>query len=251
LTYLIRGHALAYHAIHDIQPDAIAGCALYYRGFFPKKNWFPPDHWVTGMLKRNFNDLFADAIRDGRVKFTIFNTLVREAIGTQDFIGLQYYSSDEVSFNLLKPGELFATRDYPKDAPVSPTGFIADVPQGMAQALKWAHQFRLPIYVTENGVEDAEDKMRPAYLLRHLREVWLSANFNWQVKGYFHWSQVDNFEWERGWSQRFGLWGLDPKTQKRTRRRSAELYGAICKENGISSETVRRLVPNVFSEIFP
>lgn len=251
LSNLIRGHALAYHAIHNLQPEAKVGYALYYRGFFPKRDWFPPDHWVTNMLKRNVNDLFANAIRDGRIKFTIFKTLVREAIGTQDFIGLQYYSSDEVSFNLMKPGELFAKREYPKGAPVSPTGFIADVPQGMAQALKWAHQFRLPIYVTENGVEDSDDNMRPAYLLRHLREVWLAANFNWQVKGYFHWSQVDNFEWERGWSQRFGLWGIDPKTQERTRRKSADVYAAICKENGISSETVCRLVPEVFHELFP
>jgi len=69
--------------------------------------------------------------------------------------------------------------------------------------------------------------------------------------GYFHWSQVDNFEWERGWSQRFGLWGIDPQTQLRTRRRSADLYAAICKENGISSEAVNRLAPEAFDDLFP
>jgi beta-glucosidase len=71
------------------------------------------------------------------------------------------------------------------------------------------------------------------------------------VKGYFHWSQVDNFEWERGWSQRFGLWELDITTQKRTRRRSADLYASICRENGISSIAISKYAPEVFDILFP
>ena len=121
----------------------------------------------------------------------------------------------------------------------------------MASALKWAHQFKLPIYITENGVEDSVDAMRPSYTLQHLHEIWRVANFNWNIKGYFHWSQIDNFEWERGWTQRFGLWGLDVDTQERIRRPSVDLYAAICKENAISSETVRKYAPQVFEKLFP
>jgi beta-glucosidase len=62
---------------------------------------------------------------------------------------------------------------------------------------------------------------------------------------------VDNFEWERGWSQRFGLWGLERETQKRIRRKSVDLYAAICKENGISSEIVRTYTPEIFDKLFP
>ena len=51
--------------------------------------------------------------------------------------------------------------------------------------------------------------------------MWHAVNFNWPIKAYFHWSLVDNFEWERGWTQRFGLWALDIETQKRTKRPSA------------------------------
>jgi beta-glucosidase len=134
---------------------------------------------------------------------------------------------------------------------VSETGFIANRPEGMREALKWAHAFNLPIYITENGVEDSTDTMRPAYLLEHLREVWKAANSNWRVKGYFHWSQVDNFEWERGWSQRFGLWDINPETQVRTRRRSADLYAVICKENGICTEMVMRYAPESLQYLFP
>ena len=63
------------------------------------------------------------------------------------------------------------------------------------------------------------------------------------MKGYYHWSLVDNFEWERGWTQRFGLWGLDPATQERSERPSARLYAEICRENGITSGMIRALRP--------
>jgi len=77
------------------------------------------------------------------------------------------------------------------------------------------------------------------------------VSFNIPIKGYFHWSLVDNFEWERGWSQRFGLWGIDPVTQIRTRRKSAELYSEICRTNAITSEAVEKFAPEVYDLIYP
>jgi len=251
LCNLIRAHARAYHAIHEIQRDALVAYALYFRGFFPSREWFYPDTAITRTLSRNLNELFSSAIRNGKVRFVLFQTLIKEAIGTQDYIALQYYSSDLVSFSFSKPKELFSRREYPKDVAMSETGFIANVPEGMYQALKWARQFNLPIYITENGVEDSTDNLRPAYLALHLHQVWRATNFNWQVKGYFHWTQVDNFEWERGWTQRFGLWGLDLDTRQRIHRPSADMYAAICKENGLSSQTVRQFAPFVVDTLFP
>ena len=128
---------------------------------------------------------------------------------------------------------------------------MANYPQGMFAAIRWGLKFKLPIIITENGVEDAEDGMRPRYLIQHLHQVWRAVNFNYPVKGYFHWSLVDNFEWERGWTQRFGLWELDVETQARRKRPSAGLYAEICQENGISSEMVARYAPEIFEKLFP
>jgi len=251
LSNLVKGHAAAYHAIHDIQPDAKVGIAKQYRAMAPSRPWYPPDRWITRFSSSSFNDAFMGPIIDGQFKFSFKKENIPQAIGTQDFIGINYYSQDQIRFKPLAFDAVFQERHYRPDAKLSGTGFIASVPDGMHAALKWAHQFNLPIYITENGVEDAQDIMRPAYLLEHLRKVWGAANSNWQVKGYFHWSQVDNFEWERGWSQRFGLWGIDPETQERTHTKSAELYGAICKENGISSQTVRKYAPDLLEKLFP
>jgi beta-glucosidase len=105
--------------------------------------------------------------------------------------------------------------------------------------------------ITENGVDDEEDRLRPQYLVEHLHALWRGINGNYPVEGYFHWTLVDNFEWERGWTQHFGLWGLDRETQARVRRPSADLYAEICRTNGISSDAVERYAPDALPRLFP
>jgi beta-glucosidase len=248
---IIRAHAAAYHLIHKIQPQASVGISTNYRGFLPAKPWFPPDAWAASLQSRLFNDLFPSALRDGVLRFPIAVKRIPQAKNTQDFIGLNYYTCDHVSFNLLKGAEMFGRRFYPPDADLSDSGFIANEPEGLFTALKWALQFKKPIIITENGVEDADDHLRPRYLLQHLHQLWRGVNFNWPVKGYFHWTLVDNFEWERGWTQRFGLWELDTETQARRKRPSADLYAQICRENCISSDMVSHYAPEIYSLIFP
>lgn len=248
---LIKGHAAAYKIIHELQPDAQAGIATNYRSLTPARAWLPLDRIPASAQNHLFNKAFNDCLETGKLNLLLKKISIPEAAQTQDFIGLNYYSRDLVAFDLRKPGEFFGKRFYPKDAEISPTGFIANVPDGMWDGLKWAHSYKLPIIITENGVEDNTDSLRPRYTIEHLHKVWSAVNFNWRVKGYFHWSLVDNFEWERGWTQRFGLWGLDLDTQKRIRRKSVDVYEAVCKENGISSAMVAKYAPEIFDRLFP
>jgi beta-glucosidase len=250
MVNLVRGHAAAYHTIHKQQPYSRAGMAVMYRGFSPAKPWFPLDSVATFMLSRHFNDFFPHAISNGVARLPLGSQRIPEAKGTQDYFGLNYYTSEHVSFTLDRR-QAFTRRVLPAGTQLSHTSFIANVPEGMFEALKWALQFKVPIIVTENGVDDPDDRLRPRYLVEHLHQVWRAVNFNWPVKGYFHWTLVDNFEWERGWTQRFGLWELDIETQARHKRPSADLYAEICQENGISSETVARYAPEIFDKMFP
>jgi len=248
---LLRAHTSAYSIIHELQPAAQVGYAKNYRAFEPARAWFPPDIWITRFTSQSFNDAFSDALETGIFRFALKSEKIPGAIGTQDFVGINYYTLDKVVFKPFAFRDIFHRRYFPQECELSETKFIANVPRGMQAALQWAHKFRIPIYITENGVEDSTDAMRPAYLLQHLHEVWRAANFNWNVKGYYHWSQVDNFEWERGWTQRFGLWGLDVASQRRIRRGSVDLYASICKQNAISSDVVRKHAPHVFANLFP
>jgi beta-glucosidase len=248
---MARGHSLAYRTIHNIQPEARVGVAINYRGFQPSKPSFPPDRVAAGLQSSLFNDLFPKILSDGVMRLPIGRKRIPEAKGTQDYLGINYYTKDLVSFNLSKPKEMFGRRYYEEGADLSDTGFIANKPEGMFEALKWGRQFNVPMIVTENGVEDADDDLRPRYLFQHIHQMWRAVNFNWPVKGYFLWTLVDNFEWERGWTQRFGLWELDVETQARRKRPSADMYAEICRENGLTSDMAARYAPEIKEQIFP
>ncbi len=250
MQHMIQAHARAYTTIHDLQPESRVGIAHHYRGFKPA-TWLPTDRWIANIYHTLFNDLIPRALKDGVVNTIIKKEQFEDAIGTQDFFGLNYYTTEQVRFDLLARKDLFSKRTYPEGAALSETGFIANMPGGMMDSVGWAASYGLPIIITENGVEDSQDSLRSRYLVEHLHALWGAMNTDAVVEGYFHWSLVDNFEWERGWTQRFGLWGLDRETQARIRRPSVNLYAEICRINGISADLVEEFAPESMERLFP
>jgi beta-glucosidase len=248
---LMRGHALAYHAIHSMQQDAKVGFSIHHAPLHPAHKWSPLDRIYSRFFNWNWNDAFPRTTQTGVFRFFFSLTRIPEAKQSMDFLGVNYYNRQFVSFTPRNKDTLFARIDPAKDAQPSRSRNFANDPAGMFETMKWARDFGLPIYITENGIEDEEDILRPRMLVENLHQVWRAANFNWNIKGYFHWSLVDNFEWLAGWTERFGLWGLDIHTQERVKRKSAEIYEAICKENGITSAMVQEFVPESFNILFP
>jgi len=110
--------------------------------------------------------------------------------------------------------------------------------------------FGKPIYVTENGVADAQDRLRPWVIARAIKGAHDALSDEIDVRGDFHWSLVDNFEWADGWTMRFGLVELDVATQARTLRRSAALYRSIAQANALTREMVAQYTPDALEEIF-
>lgn len=173
-----------------------------------------------------------------------------QARGTHDFLGVNYYTEDVVAFS-SKANEAFGHHYFPKDAEISPNGLIANRPEGFYGALRWAADFGVPVIVTENGVEDGADQLRSRYVAQHIHRLWRAVDAGVPIEGYFHWSLIDNFEWERGWTQRFGLWELDIETQRRRKRRSGQFYEQICQTNSLSADAVSTFAPGVLEKIFP
>ena len=249
LQNMIKAHVMAYHTIHSLQPEAKVGFTIQYTPMQPRASWSPLDNLFVKIFGWAWNDSFAQTIRSGVFRFLNKKASLPEAINTMDYMGVNYYFIQQLFFSLRSP--MFVDRRFPLGTELSPSGDFGNTPQGIFLALKWARSFDLPIYITENGIEDAADNLRPRYLIQHLHQTWRAVNFCWKIKGYFHWSLVDNFEWQAGWSQRFGLYGLDLATQKRARTTSAEIYSSICKENGITSDLVQKYTPEIYEKIFP
>jgi len=88
----------------------------------------------------------------------------------------------------------------------------------------------VPIIITENGIADSLDNRRGMFIKQSLYAVSKAIKDGYDVRGYFYWSLMDNFEWNLGFSKRFGLYKVDYKTLNRTLRKSAQEYINIIRE---------------------
>jgi beta-galactosidase len=103
-------------------------------------------------------------------------------------------------------------------------------PEGILESLNAMKKYGRPLYMTENGVADERDVLRPSFMIEHLKVLERAINEEKiDVRGYFHWSLTDNYEWARGFGPKFGLCSVDPNTKSRKSRKSAEIYKKIIK----------------------
>lgn len=159
-----------------------------------------------------------------------------------DFLGVNYYTRSVTRFDAAAwPLQAAAVRQ--PGATYSEMGWEV-YPRGLTDTLRWVKdQYGpVPLYVTENGAafhdpptvegERLEDPLRVEYLRSHLRAVQAALESQVDIRGYFAWSLLDNFEWALGYSKRFGIVHVDFGSQRRTRKASADFYSQVIATNG-------------------
>ena len=164
---------------------------------------------------------------------------IREKI---DFLGVNYYTRNIVRHAPAAPF-LRALEVRQRDRTHTTTGWEV-YPQGLTDTLLWVRKTYgdVPLYVTENGAafydpptvegDTLEDPLRVDYLRRHLLAVRRALGEGVDLRGYFVWSLLDNFEWSHGFSKRFGIVHVDYETQRRTPKASARFYTEIIRTRG-------------------
>lgn len=239
--HLLRAHAAAYRAVHEAQPHARVGTAHNIRLLDPVP---PPaplagrlDRWAADANSWGFNWFWLNVLSGQERPAVMRIGRVGECAGTLDFVGVNYYTRDRVRFHPLRPRDGFLESLRAPGAVVGDHEYGEVYPDGLRRALLEAwRRYRRPIYVTENGLPDGDDDLRPSFLCDHLAAVAAALDQGVPVRGYYHWSLIDNFEWADGWRMKFGLLALDPATQRRAERRSARLYAEICRSGALPEE---------------
>ncbi len=150
-----------------------------------------------------------------------------------DFLGINYYFRVRLKKEKgsLKPVVEEVTE---QERELSDMGWMI-YPHGIFDVLMDFKDFNLPIYITENGIATTDDAKRSKFLIDHLTEIHHAISAGCDVRGYFHWSLLDNFEWDKAFGPKFGLVDVNFKTLERTPKPSFDTYKEICKENGLSS----------------
>jgi beta-glucosidase len=109
-----------------------------------------------------------------------------------------------------------------------------DAPSALKNMVEYSHKRTgLPVFVTENGIDTADDRDRAWYIPQALSGLHEAMDNGVPVIGYLHWSLLDNFEWQRGYGPRYGLASVDRNTFRRTLKPSAAVYGRIVRSNAL------------------
>jgi beta-glucosidase len=217
---VVMAHVTVYHSLKAIRPEARIGLAKNITIFDPLHRWNLL-HWLTTFI---LNHIWNGAIISAFTKGRMFGRRIPKAKGSLDYIGLNYYTHALVSpfipqtieVDLPKrPHEIMTEFGYPMYA------------EGLQRSVELLKPLKVPIEITENGVADSEDSLRPEHLKRHLWVISEMLKQDFDIRSYYHWSLMDNFEWAEGYSLRFGLYHVDYETQVRTLRKSGEIYRKI------------------------
>lgn len=232
LATMLDGHGRAYRAVKRHRPELPTGLVLNCPDFAPASKR-PIDVMAAKAQDWAFNGAAIEALSTG----TLYPPLPwRREAGlprSYDWIGLNYYGRYQVRFSVRDAGRLFGKHVQPDSIKTEHNDWGQPAPDGMVEQLRRLATLGVPLYVTENGCYDPNGTRRPRYLVEHVRALERAVESGLDLRGYFHWSLVDNFEWAEGWTTPFGLYALDRATQGRSARPSAAIYGAICRANGV------------------
>jgi beta-glucosidase len=235
---MVEAHARMYDAIRandivdadgDGRPAEI-GMVYSYAALEPRSG-SEGDAKATEDARYFFHDMFMDGIVEGRLDERWDagpgRAPVRADLANRcDFVGLNYYFKFRVEKWILPP--LSFLSPFLSFNILAP--FDADAPRGIYPVLmELEHRYHRPVYVTETGATQDDEVRGAAWLVDTLAEVSHAVRDGADVRGYFAWSLMDNYEWNHGSGMHFGLYAVDPASKARTPREAARVYGEIAK----------------------
>jgi beta-glucosidase len=197
----------SYEIIHS--ENLSAGCAFNINKIEPAREFSILDKFAA-WVSRNTDD----------------RRFIRALSEASDFIGINYYMRLRVRANLFSYP--FVTPYLPPNVESSDLGWEI-YPEGLTQILLEIYRnFNRPIVVTENGIADSKDVLRPNFIRNHIEALKKAKDMGADIFGYFHWALMDNFEWMHGFGPRFGLYEMDySKMEMRAREESVRVYKEI------------------------
>jgi beta-glucosidase len=259
---MLEAHARAYHAIHDVKPNAQVSFVIHWSPFQPANPMNPLDRMVRYFRESLFIHAFPNAVKTGVFELPFPLNLTNEAKklcgpvpnlkDTWDHLAINYYTRDICQFDYRWPIDVFGIKSPRLEREVDAMGW-ENYPEGLYNLLtkdSVRYHFdekgvKRPIFITENGYAgrfasdlvggdwSLDDQERIKYLSGHLQALHKSLSAGVNLKGYLYWALLDNFEWAHGLQMRFGLVRVAFPTQERTLRKSAYYYANIARQNAL------------------
>jgi beta-glucosidase len=235
-------HGKAFHALKSVEASQPVGLVHTVDRKLPWRSWSTLDRLEADFQDHIWNEAVFQALATGWIELPEWRgESVPGLAGSFDYWGINYYR------------DFYCTTEQPHLPPSMEEAYQSHLgwgftPEGLYDMLRRAARFGKPLYVTENGISTEDDRERIWYFAQHLVMMHKALREGVPVRGYFHWSLLDNYEWGR-FSERFGLVHIDFETLKRTPKPSARFYGELIRAGRFSTELLRRYLGD-WSPIF-
>ncbi len=258
----LRAHAETYKLIHTLRPLAPdgtttkVGVAMAYPWIEPWKSpglagWY--ERFAAFISRRAAFEGWDYTIRTGKPHWIHGGPLVADIQNAYDYCGINYYMRVSLKYDRRKRSQYWIDdTQAPEGIKVTQMGWQI-YPEGLYRTICSAwKRFGKPILITENGLADDTDEQRTRYIIEHLAQIHRALQEGIPILGYYHWSFVDNFEWQAGFAKRFGLIAVkhDDPDLIRVPRASAYLYSEIAKKNAVTRDMVNTYAPELVATVF-
>lgn len=226
LRNMMEWHTQTYYRLKSMKngQDVQIGIVHQYLVFEPYGSWNLLERIPGWLFNPITNDAVLEFLKTGTFKGRHGQRYQAPEPKPFDFLGLNYYSRAVLKGQLsLKeplipacgPGEIMTDMPY------------GIYPQGFYNAIMDMNSIGVPLYITENGIADARDDKRALWIMQYIDALHQALEDGADVRGYYYWSLLDNFEWDMGYGMKFGLYEVDLETKKRRLREGSKAYQEI------------------------
>ena len=233
LKNLLKAHIEIYKELKSLKngKESQIGIVHNYLQFEPNSNWNLIEkiasHYLSQITNQNVLKFFKTGIFSYYIPllvneyFDFKKDFEENNFRMTDFVGLNYYTNPLLKFQL--------SLKEPLKTHARPNEIMCDMPyrlypEGIYEAIKEVSTLNVPIYITENGMADKNDSFRKDYIKRYLYFVSKAIEDGFDVKGYYYWTLMDNFEWDEGFLIKFGLYDVNFNTKERVLKNGSKAY---------------------------
>ncbi|MBI3377822.1 MAG: glycoside hydrolase family 1 protein [Nitrospirae bacterium] len=232
LKNILACHGKVYDLIHSKIPDSMVSIAHNMAALAPWNRWNPLDKLLSMIAKHFYNHSLLDAFITGTLSVKLpFKKAVEIPVpikGKLDFFGVNYYTRIHMRFNPFKKmGVEMRHRDIDGYG-LTDMGWEVH-PRGLEKVLRYASKLNVPLIITENGIATRDCQRKIKFMKRHVDVLEKCIKDGIDVRGYFYWSLIDNYEWLQGLDARFGLYKVDFNTLERKPTNAAAYYSYLIK----------------------
>lgn len=235
LKNLMIAHAATYHVLKKQANGSSTQIGLVHQFLEFQQDPFLGQGLgrICRILNYGFHEVIYNCLKTGQFECFLLpwggtsGRVLKPAKEMMDFIAVNYYSKPLVAWPSALIGQTTCySNEYMTDMP------YRSYPQGLIEVLRTCQrELDIPIYITENGIPDRQDTHRAQWIREHLEMVNQAIKEGIDVRGFYYWTLNDNWEWNEGYSQKFGLYEYDFEMHTPTLRTGAKEYIRIIQES--------------------